>query len=179
MRVGNGDVWMSKPTDSGSNAVMLLNGRNQYVPNLADEGKLFTITRKLLPVKMVISNKSGEIVHLYKVLDNGTLQEDTVLQHGKRVTKTTFPGIKWRAKPHKLLEGSQSVMLINGAETLEMTEELDMVGIEIKKKIVPIVVKFKNDVGEMIRLFRVDATQGEIQVKDLQEGETLMKRLNV
>ena len=179
MMVGDGDVWMAKPTDSGSTAVMLLNGNNQYTPNMADEGALFTITRKILPIKLVISNKSGEIVQLYKVQDDGTELENAALEHGQGVMKTTFAGHKWRAKPHKSLSGSQSIMLINGVETLEMTNELDMVGVEIKKKIVPITVSFQNDVGQMIRIFRVDATHGEQLVKELQEGHTFTKNLNV
>ena len=88
---------------------------------MADKGALFTITRKILPVKMVISNKSGEIVQLYKILDDGSEQEDTALDHGQGVTKTTFPGVKFRAEPHKIVVGSQSIMLINGAEIFEMT----------------------------------------------------------
>ena len=103
MKVGDGDVWMAKPTDSGSSAVMLLNGNNQYTPNMADEGALFTITRKVLPIKLVISNKSGEIVQLYKVLDDGSEQESAALEHGQGVMKTTFEGHRWRARPHRSL----------------------------------------------------------------------------
>ena len=70
-------------------------------------------------------------------------------------------------------------MLINGAETLEMTYELDTVGVEIKKKIVPITVSFQNDVGQMIKLFKVDATRGELLEKELQEGHTFTKNIRV
>ena len=54
--------------------------------------------------------------------------------------RITLPGTKWHARPDNL--GSDSIILINGAETLDMTWELDMVEILIEKKIVPITVSF-------------------------------------
>ena len=60
-----------------------------------------------------------------------------------------------------------------------MTNELDMVGIEIKKKIVPITVSFQNDVGQMVKIFRVDANHGEQLENELQEGRTFTTNLNV
>ena len=76
-----------------------------------------------MPVKMPIINDSGEMIKLFKVINNNQEFQVAVLENGQSMDQSDWPETKWLAKPFD--EGSTSILLLDGSEIYEMNYEND------------------------------------------------------
>ena len=70
---------------------MQLNDVDHYSPSVGDKDQLLKVTRKLMPVKMSIINDSGEMIKLFKVINNNQEFQVAVLENGQSMEQSDWP----------------------------------------------------------------------------------------
>ena len=71
--------------------MMQLNDLDHYSPRVSDKDQVLRVTRKLMRVKMPIVNDSGEMIKLFKVINNNQEFQVAVLENGQSMDQSDWP----------------------------------------------------------------------------------------